>query len=288
MEFEIFHPWGGCVFYLAAVTIRNTYMCLGRQTVEPTRALELQKKHHGRAFHRSYVFAIFIAMVFAGTQVYTHLLPNLFRVDASGCEKVVPTSGGVNELFNDKLAGDSIYEDVGMLMKVGMEIRDEVSDRLLISELADVGAPALGGFSATSHAYKEFLAKGSVNEILSGKPVDESIYEDVDKLMKVGNEIRDRIMDTPLPDLPEASLGGQLETRSNVMGHAGAQRKMHMVFASLFTDRVNPYRGEMIPQLADDGARRYATLSGGSATSSMTSRRATRCSACRTRASRRS
>ena len=74
----------------------------------------------------------------------------------------------------------------------------------MISQLSDVGVPVPGGFSTTSHAYKEFLDKGGINAYINDQLSDESIYTDVDQLMKVGKAIRDKIMDTPFqPDFEE-------------------------------------------------------------------------------------
>eukprot|EP00418_Pyrodinium_bahamense_P081503 CAMPEP_0179058954 /NCGR_PEP_ID=MMETSP0796-20121207/25111_1 /TAXON_ID=73915 /ORGANISM="Pyrodinium bahamense, Strain pbaha01" /LENGTH=201 /DNA_ID=CAMNT_0020755711 /DNA_START=38 /DNA_END=640 /DNA_ORIENTATION=+ len=53
----------------------------------------------------------------------------------------------------------------------------------MISQLSDVGVPVPGGFSTTAYAYKEFLDKGGINDFINEKLSDESIYEDVDKLM---------------------------------------------------------------------------------------------------------
>jgi pyruvate,water dikinase len=43
-------------------------------------------------------------------------------------------------------------------------------------------------------------------------------------------------------DLPDASFAGQQETYLNVMGYADMKQKVHLVFASLFTDRAISYR----------------------------------------------
>jgi len=144
----------------------------------------------------------------------------------------------------------------------------------MISQLSGVGVPVPGGFSTTSFAYKEFLDKGGINAYINDQLSDESIYEDVDKLMKVGKNIRDKIMDTPFQtdfevelkaqwqrvsggsetftfavrssataeDLPDASFAGQQETYLNVMGYEDLKNKVHLVFASLFTDRAISYR----------------------------------------------
>merc|ERR1719327_932560 len=144
----------------------------------------------------------------------------------------------------------------------------------MISQLSDVGVPVPGGFSTTSFAYKDFLDKGGINDFINDKLSDESIYSDVDKLMTVGKAIRDKIMDTPFQkdfedelkaqwqrvsggsetftfavrssataeDLPDASFAGQQETYLNVMGYEDMKQKVHLVFASLFTDRAISYR----------------------------------------------
>merc|ERR1712137_678672 len=43
-------------------------------------------------------------------------------------------------------------------------------------------------------------------------------------------------------DLPDASFAGQQETYLNVMGYEELRAKVHLVFASLFTDRAISYR----------------------------------------------
>mmetsp|Transcript_39136 Transcript_39136/g.113064 ORF Transcript_39136/g.113064 Transcript_39136/m.113064 type:complete len:960 (-) Transcript_39136:79-2958(-) len=144
----------------------------------------------------------------------------------------------------------------------------------MISQLAGAGVPVPGGFSTTAHAYKDFLSKGGINEFIDNELADETIYGDVNKLMQVGKRIRDKIMDTPFQrefeaelrrqwervsggnptfafavrssataeDLPDASFAGQQETYLNVMGFDDMKAKVHLVFASLFTDRAISYR----------------------------------------------
>merc|ERR1719327_2290002 len=144
----------------------------------------------------------------------------------------------------------------------------------MISQLSDVGVPVPGGFSTTAFAYKEFLDKGGINDFINEQLSDESIYTDVNKLMEVGKRIRDKIMDTPFQsdfedelksqwqrvsggsdtftfavrssataeDLPDASFAGQQETYLNVRGYEDMKAKVHLVFASLFTDRAISYR----------------------------------------------
>ncbi|CAJ1385754.1 unnamed protein product [Effrenium voratum] len=73
MEFEVFQSLGWVLFYLAAVIIFSTHMCLGWQKVVPAPALEIPKKHQSRAIHMGYVFTIFIALVYASFPLYAHL-----------------------------------------------------------------------------------------------------------------------------------------------------------------------------------------------------------------------
>ncbi|CAK9029272.1 unnamed protein product [Durusdinium trenchii] len=73
MEFEVFQSLGWVLFYLAAVIIFSTHMCLGWQKVVPAPALEIPKKYHGRAIHMGYIFTIFIALVYASFPFYCHI-----------------------------------------------------------------------------------------------------------------------------------------------------------------------------------------------------------------------
>ncbi|MFC3285149.1 phosphoenolpyruvate synthase [Litchfieldella rifensis] len=143
----------------------------------------------------------------------------------------------------------------------------------MISNLAHAGVSVPGGFATTAHAYREFLAHEGLNErinaALSALDVD-----DVAALVKTGAEIRQWVIDTPLPpafeaelrdayqtlatkhphlkaavrssataeDLPDASFAGQQETFLNIEGFDNIKRAVHEVFASLFNDRAISYR----------------------------------------------
>merc|ERR1712217_888982 len=73
MEFEVFSSLGWCLFYLSAVAIFSTHMCLGWQKVVPAPALEIPKRYHSKAIHIGYVMTAFIALIYASFPVYTHL-----------------------------------------------------------------------------------------------------------------------------------------------------------------------------------------------------------------------
>src|ERR1700726_1118735 len=142
----------------------------------------------------------------------------------------------------------------------------------MISGLASLGVSVPGGFATTSHAYRDFLAQGGLDERIRSalKSLD---VDDVERLAVVGKEIRGWMLATPFParlndevqsawrkmghgsefavavrssataeDLPEASFAGQQETFLNVRGEDHLLSSMHEVYASLFNDRAISYR----------------------------------------------
>ena len=145
------------------------------------------------------------------------------RQEWEGTQPTTPIlTGGMNALHLPPFCGQgpSDHPDLPRwlmdqeLMKVGMEIRDKIMD----SPFRNLTAP--GGFSTPSHDYKEFVDKGDTNEFINDKLATASINENVDKLMKAGTEIRDKTMDLPFQDSPDASLAGRQETYLNVSGYA--------------------------------------------------------------------
>ena len=142
----------------------------------------------------------------------------------------------------------------------------------MISGLARLGVSVPGGFATTSHAYRDFLAQGGLDQRIRAilGPLD---VDDVERLAIVGKEIRGWMLATPFPkrlndevvdawrkmgqgaefavavrssataeDLPEASFAGQQETFLNVRGETHLLSCMHEVYASLFNDRAIAYR----------------------------------------------
>ncbi len=142
----------------------------------------------------------------------------------------------------------------------------------MISQLSDAGVRVPGGFATTAQAYRDFLSgtgldKRIADRLLSLNP------EDVRELAIAGAEIRQWIVDAPLPanldrdireafskldadgkgsfavrssataeDLPDASFAGQQETFLNVVGIDDVIDKIRHVFASLYNDRAISYR----------------------------------------------
>jgi pyruvate, water dikinase len=142
----------------------------------------------------------------------------------------------------------------------------------MLGSLSQLGVTVPDGFATTAEAFREFLQQedlaGRIHAALEGLDVD-----DTDRLAAVGAQIRQWMLDTPLPpafrdaiagslkrmsggqeiavavrssataeDLPEASFAGQQETLLNVRGEAAVLDAVHEVFASLFNDRAISYR----------------------------------------------
>ncbi|WP_405222140.1 phosphoenolpyruvate synthase [Lentisalinibacter sediminis] len=142
----------------------------------------------------------------------------------------------------------------------------------MIANLSAAGVTVPGGFATTAQAYRDFLRHEGladrINQRLGALDVD-----DIKDLTAAGSEIRQWIMDTPLPprlredittaweemtggddiavavrssataeDLPDASFAGQQETFLNVKGLERLIEAIHKVFASLFNDRAIAYR----------------------------------------------
>ncbi|WP_097461081.1 phosphoenolpyruvate synthase [Mangrovitalea sediminis] len=162
--------------------------------------------------------------------------------------------------------------------KLGMSDVDRVGGKNaslgeMISNLAGAGVSVPGGFATTAHAYREFLAKDGLRD-----KIDDALarldINDVNELARTGAQIRQWIVDTPLPpkleealeanfktlqdgngnmavavrssataeDLPDASFAGQQETFLNVVGFDNVKHAVKEVFASLFNDRAISYR----------------------------------------------
>ncbi|RUR55693.1 phosphoenolpyruvate synthase [Vreelandella populi] len=143
----------------------------------------------------------------------------------------------------------------------------------MISNLSDAGVTVPGGFATTAHAYREFLSHEGLNERINSTLARLDV-DDVNALAEAGRNIRQWVIDTPLPpsfesalreayeqlqakhpqlkaavrssataeDLPDASFAGQQETFLNIEGFDNIKRAVHEVFASLFNDRAISYR----------------------------------------------
>jgi pyruvate,water dikinase len=142
----------------------------------------------------------------------------------------------------------------------------------MISQLAGAGVRVPGGFATTAHAFREFLSATQLDQRIADR-LAALDSDDVRELAAAGAEIRQWIIETPLPsafeqavraafaeldadgkgsfavrssataeDLPDASFAGQQETYLNVVGIDDVLEKIHHVFASLYNDRAISYR----------------------------------------------
>lgn len=145
----------------------------------------------------------------------------------------------------------------------------------MISQLHAKGVRVPGGFATTSEAYRNFLSQGGLDKKISAE-LGKLDIENVNELVRVGRQIREWILATPLQaelardleqawnqmvadagsdsisvavrssataeDLPNASFAGQQETFLNINGLENIKEAIIHVFASLYNDRAISYR----------------------------------------------
>jgi len=143
----------------------------------------------------------------------------------------------------------------------------------MISQLAATGVRVPGGFATTAHAFRQFVRHGGLAARIQAR-LDALDVEDVRALAEAGAQIRQWVVETPLPadlevairaefarlsagspdasfavrssataeDLPDASFAGQQESFLNVSGIDDVLHRMKEVFASLYNDRAISYR----------------------------------------------
>ena len=143
----------------------------------------------------------------------------------------------------------------------------------MIANLSELGVSVPGGFATTAQAFRDFLSAANLTQKINTR-LTELDTDDVNQLAKDGREIRQWIIDAPLPDsldaeirhaysamstngvdatvavrssataedLPDASFAGQQETYLNIQGIDQVLHAVRLVFASLFNDRAISYR----------------------------------------------
>ncbi len=145
----------------------------------------------------------------------------------------------------------------------------------MITRLGAAGVRVPGGFATTADAYRAFLAAGGLDRRIEAELAQLDV-SDVERLSRVGGEIRSWIEAQPLPgdverdlraeyetmiegdadsaatwavrssataeDLPDASFAGQQETYLNISGIDHVLHAVRSVFASLYNDRAIAYR----------------------------------------------
>jgi pyruvate,water dikinase len=142
----------------------------------------------------------------------------------------------------------------------------------MIGNLKASGIRVPDGFATTAAAYRQFLSGAGLAARIADR-LAALDPDDVDALARCGAEIRQWIVDAPLPasleteigtayrelmqgrefpvavrssataeDLPDASFAGQQETYLNVCGLPAVLTAIKHVFASLYNDRAISYR----------------------------------------------
>ncbi len=142
----------------------------------------------------------------------------------------------------------------------------------MITQLEHCGIRVPGGFATTADAYRDFLREAGLTERIEAR-LKATDPDDVTALAACGADIRQWIMEAPLParleaditasyetlmrdgefpvavrssataeDLPDASFAGQQETFLNITGLPNVLHAIRHVFASLYNDRAISYR----------------------------------------------
>ncbi|MEK7989684.1 MAG: phosphoenolpyruvate synthase [Thiotrichaceae bacterium] len=144
----------------------------------------------------------------------------------------------------------------------------------MVSHLNNLGVSVPNGFATTAFAFNQFIQQDSLQQRIYDS-LNNLDIDDVETLTKVGQQIRQWVMDTPFhpeleqaikqayqqlldsegshitvavrssataEDLPDASFAGQQESYLNVTGSDDVLTAVKKVFASLFNDRAIAYR----------------------------------------------
>merc|ERR1712019_295135 len=73
LEFEVFQSGGWVAFYIGAVTIFTTHMCLGWKKAIPATHLEIPMRYHNKATHIGYVLTGFISFIYICYPFYCYM-----------------------------------------------------------------------------------------------------------------------------------------------------------------------------------------------------------------------
>ncbi|MBE9564556.1 MAG: phosphoenolpyruvate synthase, partial [Proteobacteria bacterium] len=143
----------------------------------------------------------------------------------------------------------------------------------MISNLSGLGIKVPDGFATTADAFRAFLSQQGLDERIQHR-LESLNTNDVAELVDAGAQIRQWILDAPIPDslrtevseawqsltagdetiavavrssataedLPDAPFAGQQETYLNVTGLDNVLTAIKHVFASLYNDRAISYR----------------------------------------------
>ena len=139
-----------------------------------------------------------------------------------------------------------------------------------LGEMTHAGFPVPSGFCLTTAAFQQFMDTCPDSDEIY-KRLDSVTTDDVDSVRRVGERIRQTLLDVSMPteiaeavkqtwqdigtdhayavrssataeDLPDASFAGQQDTYLNIIGEAALLDTIRRCWVSLFTDRAILYR----------------------------------------------
>ncbi len=141
-----------------------------------------------------------------------------------------------------------------------------------LGELTHAGFPVPPGFCVTTRGFRKFMQAGGLAEEIYCS-LESLAADDVEGVRRVGEQIREKLTQVPLPqeienaivaaweelgaddayavrssataeDLPDASFAGQQDTYLNVVGREKLLEAVRACWVSLFTDRAILYRAQ--------------------------------------------
>merc|ERR1739848_785457 len=72
LEFDLFKNMYWVWFYMGAISVFATHMCLGWQKVVGAPSMDIPKRFQSKATHIGYILTLFICLVYISFPIYTH------------------------------------------------------------------------------------------------------------------------------------------------------------------------------------------------------------------------
>jgi hypothetical protein len=72
LEFQIFQNMHWVLFYISAILVFATHMCLGWQKVVGAPSMDIPKRHQRKVVHIGYVLTAFVSLIYISFPLYTH------------------------------------------------------------------------------------------------------------------------------------------------------------------------------------------------------------------------
>jgi len=75
LEYEVFQSFGWVLFYICAVVVFSTHMCLGWRKVVGSPSLAIPQRHQAKAAHIGYVLTAFISLIYVSYPLWCYIIP---------------------------------------------------------------------------------------------------------------------------------------------------------------------------------------------------------------------